>query len=248
MKLSKLRFTFSALCILSALCFNGAVYAQSQGAGRVRSVPEAPAAEATITLNEQFFNYFLDAMFTQLREPEFPLSMARSKAETGPPEASAAHAPAKKIGACASVIVLERERSGVKTAVRFEDGRIVAPLAFSGSYDAALGCLSFSGWANSVVTLEFNRERQALMARVRVQEVHLEGIPRLASGVLISLVQSSIDKKFNPYELFKAEQVSPVVQIKAASGALRLRAREMRPEIISGALRLQIIYEFVRAE
>lgn len=221
--------------------------AQTQGGGRVRTINESPAAEATITLNEQFFNFFLDAMFTQLREPEFPLTLTRSAAEIEEPETHAAHASTAKIGACASVIVLEREREGVKTAVRFEDGRIVAPLAFSGSYDAALGCLNFSGWANSVVTLEYNRERQALMARVRVEEVHLSGIPRLASGVLISLVQGTIDKRFNPYELFKAEQVSPTVQVKAAGGALRMRAREMRPEIINGALRIQIIYEFVKA-
>lgn len=230
---------------MSAVCLT---QAQQQGGGRVRTVSESPAAEATITLNEQFFNYFLEAMFTQLREPEFPLSLTRSAADAKPQEVFTAHSSSAKIGTCASVIVLERERDGVKTAVKFEDGRIVAPLAFSGSYDAALGCLTFSGWANSVVTLEYNRERQALMARVRVEEVHLNGIPRLASGVLIGLVQGTIDKRFNPYELFRAEQVSPTVQIKAAGGALRLRAREMRPEIINGALRIQIIYEFVKAE
>jgi hypothetical protein len=237
-----------SLLLISAISLTQAAYAQSQGGGRVRTVNESPAAEATITLNEQFFNYFLEAMFTQLREPEFPLSLTRSAADLKPQEVSTAHSSSAKIGTCVSAIVLERERDGVRTAVKFEDGRIVAPLAFSGSYDAALGCLSFSGWASSIVTLEYNRERQALMARVRVEEVHLNGIPRLASGVLISLVQSTIDKRFNPYELFRAEQVSPIVQIKAAGGALRLRAREMRPEIVNGALRIQIIYEFVKAE
>ncbi|MFN2494269.1 MAG: hypothetical protein ABR501_15445, partial [Pyrinomonadaceae bacterium] len=43
---------------------------------------------------------------------------------------------------CASEIVLAREVAGVRTAVRFGDGRITAPVAFRGSYEAApLGCI-----------------------------------------------------------------------------------------------------------
>lgn len=237
-------------CILiTCLGFAGAIHAQSpENARRARTVNEQPAAEATITLNEQFVNSFLEAMFTRLREPEFPLSLAQQKAQEDSSEAEAAHTTSKGREGCASVIVLERELGGVKTAVHFEDERIVAPLAFSGTYDATLGCLSFSGWANSVITLEFDRERQALMARIRVEQVQLRGVPRLAGGVLVSLVQNSIDRKFSPYELFKAEQLSATIPIKAAGGSLRLRAREMRPEIISGALRIHIIYEFERAE
>jgi hypothetical protein len=97
-----------------------------------------------------------------------------------------------------------------------------------------------------VVTLEFDRERQAVMARVRVQDVQLYGIPRLAGGVVVNLVQSSIDRRFNPYELFKAEQLSPVVPIKAAGGSLRLRAKELRPEIAPGSLRIHVIFDFER--
>lgn len=238
------RFVFAGLIINSILLSSsGIALGQAQ---RSRTVQEAAPAEATITLNEQFLNSFLEAMFTQLREPEFPLSISQNEANKDKSAVEAAHAPSSKIGMCASVIVLERENAGIKTAVKFESGRIVAPLAFSGSYDATLGCLNFSGWANSIVTLEFDRERQALMARVRVQQVFLNGIPRLASGILIGMVQGTIDRRFNPYELFKAEQLSPTVAIKAAGGSLRLRAKEIRPEIIPGALRLKIIYEFER--
>jgi hypothetical protein len=80
-----------------------------------------------------------------------------------------------------------------------------------------------------------------------VQEVQLNGVPRLANGVVVSLVQNSIDKRFNPYELFRAEQLSPIVPIKAAGGSLRLRAKEMRPEIIPGALKIYVNFEFERA-
>jgi hypothetical protein len=235
----------SILFLISACGFSAR--AQSENARRARTVSAQPAAEATITLNEQFLNSLLDAMFTRLREPEFPLSIAQDAAEDNRETVLAAHAPLKSADGCASVIVLERERDGVKTAIHFEDGRIIAPLAFSGTYDAGLGCLSFSGWARALVTLEFDRERQALVARVRVEQVQLTGIPSLANGVVVSLVQGSIDKRFNPYELLKAEQLSPTVPIKAAGGALRLRAREMRPELISGALRIHIIYDFERA-
>lgn len=258
MKLSNLRLVFRTRlkCLVSIVLILGAfaldltvpIYAQTQRAKRPRTVNEAPKAEATIILNEQFLNSFLDAMFTRLKEPEFPLSIVRNKADSDRETILAAHASSASNQGCASVIVLERERNGVKTAVHFEDGQITAPLAFSGSYNTGLlGCLSFNGWASSVVTLEFDRERQAIMARVRVRDVQLNGVPRLANSVLIGLVQSSIDKRFNPYELFKTEQLSPIVPIKAAGGSLRLRAKEMRPEIIPGALRIHIIYEFERA-
>lgn len=238
----------SFILIFSASCFylTGTVPAQGQSASRSRTVRQPPAAEATVTLNEEFVNEFLEAMFTKLGEPEFPLSVMRNEAENNPSEVETAHASSNTSGQCASVIVLERERNGVKTAVRFESGQIIAPLAFSGTYNTGLlGCLSFTGVANSVVTLEFDRGRQAIMARVRVDDVELNGLPRLASGVLVNLLQNSIDRKLNPYELFKAEQLSATVPIKAAGGSLRLRPREMRPEVIPGAVRIQIIYEFI---
>ena len=257
MKLSNLRLVFRnrlkryvcIFLILGAFAFEftAPTYAQEQRSKRPRTVNEAPPAEATIILNEQFLKSFLDAMFTRLREPEFPLSIVKNKAESNRDAVLAAHASSVSNQGCASVILLERERNGVKTAVHFENGQITAPLAFSGSYNTGmLGCISFNGWASSVVTLEFDRERQAIMARVRVTDVELNGVPRLANSVLIGMVQGSIDKRFNPYELFRAEQISPIVPIKAAGGSLRLRAKEMRPEIFPGALQIHIIYEFER--
>ena len=222
--------------------------AQAERAKRPRTVSPPPVAEATISLNEQFLNSFLDAMFTRLKEPEFPLSIVENTTDSNGEIILTSHASSTVNQGCASVVVLERERNGVKTEIHFEDGQIIAPLAFSGTYNTGvLGCLSFSGWARSVVTLEFDRERQAILARVRVQEVQLTGVPSLANSVVVNLVQNSIDKRFNPYELFKTEQLSPVVPIKAAGGSLRLRAKEMRPEVIPGALRIYVTFEFERA-
>ncbi len=205
----------------------------------------ALAAEATVTLNEQFLNALLEAMFTRLGAPSFPL--ARSNEERpGINRPAAAHAVVATANQCGSVVVLEREMNGVKTAVHFENGRIVAPLAFSGTYSVLLlGCMRFQGWADTAINLEFDRERQVLSARVDVQDIHLSGIPSLANGVVISMVQNSLNQRINPVEILQASQLAARLPISAAGGALRLRAKEVRPEILQGSLRLHIIYEFV---
>ena len=239
------------------------VLAQAERASRTRQVAAAPAAEATVTLNEQFLNSFLDAMFTRLRGPQFPLSLTRARPTRESPATIVAESRQRahhdhssslgKIGLsgpgqCASIIALEREVSGVRTAVRFESGRIRAPLAFSGSYAVALlGCIRFQGWAETTIKLDFDRARQVLSARVEVEDIHLSGVPGLASGVILGLVQNSIDQRINPVEILPAAQLSARIPIAAAGGALRLMAREVRPEIVPGALRLHIIYEFTKA-
>ena len=204
----------------------------------------APAAEATVTLNEQFLNALLEAMFTRLGAPSFPLALSNEQRPvSSPPTVARALNPANH---CASVVVLEREMNGVKTAVRFENGRIFAPLAFSGSYNVLLlGCMRFQGWADTAINLEFDRERQVLSARVDVQDIHLNGIPTLANGVVMNMVQNSLDTRINPVEILQAAQLSARLPISAAGGALRLRAKEVRPEIVPGFLRLHITYEFV---
>ncbi|MBA3765838.1 MAG: hypothetical protein H0W99_02400 [Acidobacteria bacterium] len=205
----------------------------------------ALAAEATVTLNEQFLNSLLEAMFTRLGAPSFPLALSNEE-RPGINRPAAAHAVVATANQCASVVVLEREMHGVKTAVRFENGRIVAPLAFSGTYSVLLlGCMRFQGWADTSINLEFDRERQVLSARVDVQDIHLSGIPSLANGVVIGMVQNSLDQRINPVEILQAAQLTARLPINAAGGALRLRAKEVRPEILQGSLRLHIIYEFV---
>ena len=86
--------------------------------------------------------------------------------------------------------------NGVRTAVRFRDGKILAPLAFSGSYNPPfVGCVPFSGWAESVIDLEFDQNSQRLIARARVLNVNLNGTGGIGGSVVAKLVQGSIDKK-----------------------------------------------------
>ena len=254
-------FILLKLIIMVAACFavqnlSASVFAQTQTASRAREVRATPSAEVTVTLNEQFFNSLLDAIFTRLRAPRYPLSLTSKDAKVNEesaallksPEFNLSHASVKA-DTCESVVVLEREMSGVRTQVRFENGRVVAPLAFKGNYSMALiGCINFQGWAETVINLDFDRERQVLSARVTVEEIHLSNIPSLANGALVRLVQNSIDSRINPIEILQATQLSARLPIAGSGGALRMRATEIRPEVVSGALSLHIFYEFAPAE
>lgn len=216
---------FFVLVLLTA-----SVQAQEAGISGGRRAAN-PAAEATITVNEQFLNSFLTAIFDNLSEPAMPLTVggARSSAE------------------CESEIRLKREVGGVRTAVRFENGRIVGPLAFAGAYNSTfLGCVAFTGWADSEMTLEFNGARRALLARFRLRDIHLNNTPALVSAPLLKLVQNTIDSRYNPVDLFTLEQLSTRVNIRPAEGSLRLEATAIRPEITPTALALHITYRFVR--
>ncbi len=210
------------------------VQAQVANASRVQRISNAPAAEATVTVNEQFLNSFLTGIFDNLQEPSMPLTIGGASTQ-GPS------------GQCASEIRLKREVGGVRTAVHFENGRIIGPIAFSGAYSASyLGCIEFSGWADSEVNLEFNADRRALVARFHLRQIHLNDVPAIANGPLLNMVQTAIDRRYNPVDLFTLDQLSTSVNIQPAKGALRLRAKEVRPEITPSGLTLHISYEFVK--
>ena len=190
--------------------------------------------EATFTVNEQFLNAFLDSMFENLKAPSAPLVITASDKD---------RSPAESYG-CQSLITLQREEGGVRTAVKLEQGRISAPLAFAGSYNSTLlGCIEFRGWADTSWVLEFDRSRRALIARVQVQDIHLTNVPALAGGSLVKIVQNAIDKRINPLELVKVDQLSARIPVPPANGTLRLRAKDVRPEIIPGSLQVHVTYE-----
>jgi hypothetical protein len=193
------------------------------------SFAKAQNAEVTISLNEQFFDAFLESMFTNLKQPDFKLSN-------------------EEAGDCVEKVKLEREMNGVKTAVRFRDGKIIAPIAFTGSYNAPLiGCLDFKGWAEANVELEFNQEKQTLFGRAKVQNVQLNNVPSFAGSVVARLLQGSIDKKINPVEILRADKLSFLVPVSVANGNLKLNAKTMRYEVINTALNVTVGYEIAKA-
>ncbi|MDQ3130308.1 MAG: hypothetical protein M3Q99_06055 [Acidobacteriota bacterium] len=231
------------------------------------SFSRAQQAEVTIQLNEQFFDALLDAVFKSSSPLEFPLvfgqedrkggngkslfsslnnsgfQMARSSfGENKKPKTKSQTPP------CNETIKLQREIDGVRTAVRFRENRIYAPIAFSGNYNPPLiGCIGFSGWAETNVELEFDRERQTLVGRAKVLNVQLSGTRGIGSAIVTKLVQSSIDKKINPINILPMDKLSFVVPIQNAA-SLRMKAVGMRHEIAGGALNVRIIYEFLKVD
>ena len=218
------------------------------------SLVKAQGAEVSIALNEQFFDALLDAIFKNFNAPEFPLAQNNPKSKVNSQKSlvlsfsgntSPIRNPKSKIQNCNESIRLQREIDGVKTAVKFREGKIYAPVAFSGSYNPPLvGCVNFQGWAETNVEIEYNRQNRKLMGRVRVLSVNLGGITNLASGVLSRLVQSSIDRKINPVEILQTDQLSFVVPIQNAGGSLKMKAAGVRHEINNGVLNITISYEF----
>jgi hypothetical protein len=197
-----------------------------------------PAGEVVVVLNERLFNALIESLFALPRPASFPLRGGESSAE-------------KRPGECASEISLAREIAGTRTAVQLRDGRFTAPIAFRGSYSAPLvGCLKFEGWADTQLNLTFDPQRQALAARVEVRRVSLQNLPAMLSDGITSLVQKTLDERVNPVEILRAEQVSAQLPLRKlqAGGSLRLRAREVRHEILPGEVRLRIVYEFVRED
>ena len=207
---------------------------RAQEPARAREARPTPAGEVVVVLNEQIFNALLDALLSMPRPPTFPLK------QNGPAG-----------GGCASEITLAREVSGARTGVSFRQGRVSAPVAFRGSYLApVVGCLKFEGWADTQLNLAFDAGRQALAARVEVKKVNLTGVPSMFSDGVTGLVQDSLDERVNPIEILRAEQVSAQLPLRrlAAGGSLRLRAKDIRHEVVPGELRLRIAYEFVRED
>lgn len=192
------------------------------------SFAQAQSAEVTISFNEQFFDALLDAVFNNLKQPDFKLSDSSG---------------------CDERVTLLREKNGVRTAVRFRDGKIYAPLAFTGKYSPPLiGCTDFDGWAETNIELEFDKDRQLLQGRVKVTNVQLGSLANLAGGIFARFIQSSIDKKVNPVEILKTDKLDFVVPIQPADGSLRLKASNVRYEVGDKVLNVFVAFDFQRAE
>ena len=181
-------------------------------------------AEVSLQVGEPFFTAMLDSVYQSFDPPAFRLSR-----ESG----------------CGTLKII-REAGGTRTAVQFRGGQIRVPLAFSGNYAPPfVGCVEFSGWADSVLELGFDQAGQKLIGRARVTNVHLDGAGGLPSAGIAKLLQGTIDKRLNPIEILKLEKLSFGVPIPS-TGNLRMRAVGLRHEVASGILNLRITYEFTK--
>ncbi len=224
----------------------------------------AQTAEVTVSLNERFFDVLLDALFKNFNPPEFPLAKNNPKSKIQSPNSenrrsdlslgfrannSEIQNPESEIQNCSESIRLQREIDGVRTAVRFRDGKIYAPIAFSGSYNPPLvGCVDFQGWAETNIDLEFDRQSQKLVGKIRVLNVQLSGTGGIGSSFITRLVQSSIDKKVNPIEILRADKLSFLVPVQNANGSLQMKSVGVRTELGNGVLNVFVAYQFTKGK
>ncbi len=214
---------------------------------------QAQTAEVTVSLNERFFNALLDAIFTNLKQPSFPIAENNSKFKVQGSKSVVAVSSFQESNLqiqnslCDESIRLQREVDGVKTAVKFRDGKIFAPVAFSGSYNPPfVGCIDFQGSAETNVELEFDATKQTLVGRAKILNVVLSGTNGVGSALVTRLVQGSLDKRINPIQILQTDKLSFVIPVQNAGGALRMRATGIRTEVVNGAMNVYITYQFVK--
>lgn len=233
--------------------------------GAAVSAPEQggdPPGTAVLALDEQFFNTLLGTIFRDMGALTFKLASAEegSDKNNGAGEPSLQTTDARFVnsnfvesrgfgflktqGGCQNQIVVTPEGSNVKTGVRLADGKINAPLAFTGSYAALGQCLNITGWAQADINLRFDQPQQTLYGDIVVGSVNLDGVSPVWGGLVTGFVQNVINQKVNPLVLMRGEQLGLKIPVQTTGGTLTARAKDVRSEVKDNALRLHVTYDF----
>lgn len=186
-----------------------------------------PPGAAQIILRQQFFNEVLGTIFREINSPAFSLS-----------------SPAAD---CDGRLTILQQGSGVETGVIFDNGRITAPLAFNGSYSSPLGCLRFTGWAQSNFEMRFDAQNQAVFGQINVETVNLDGVNPVVGALLTPIVQSTLNTRVNPVRLIDGRQIAIDLPVAAANGNLQAAVTDVRAEVKDNALHLFVMYDFAGA-
>jgi len=218
------------------------------GTPRAKSAPgaavQAPEAggeqpgTVVVTLPSGFVQKFLSTIFQDLGAPSFQL------AGIEPPPITAGMKRVALQQGCTNTITLAPEGSNIKTEVQFANGKITAPLAFSGSYNLLANCMQFKGWAQTSIQLRFDEGSQTVYGQVNVEGVNLEGVNPVANNFVTVFVRNAIDQRVNPLELIRAAQLQLMIPVKASNGAVKARVKDVRAEMLDGSLKMHISYEF----
>lgn len=185
-----------------------------------------PPGTAQIVLRQQFFNDVLRTIFDEMNPPALPLSSTPPSPE------------------CDGRITILREGSGVTTGISFADGRMSAPLAFTGSYASPFGCLNFSGWAQANFQMRFDAQTQTVFGQINVETVNLDGVNPIVSALLTPIVQSTLNTRVNPIQVVDGRQIAVNLPVVAANGNLQASVSDVRAEVKDNALHLYVIYDF----
>ena len=247
-----------ALSLLLGLILGGVlvffIFVGAPRAGALPGVPVKapdqggdPPGTAVITLDEKFFDSVLAAIFRDMNAPSFPLQFSTLRMDDPLQQQQAAPVFRQAIfqDGCASAVTLVPEGSNVKTSVRLADGKILAPLAFSGSFNAPLfGCVRFKGWAQTSIKLSFDQGKQTVYGQINVEGVNLDNTPSGVGDVVTALVQRSINQNVNPLEILQSHQLMLALPVKASNSMLKAQVKDVREEIQNGRLSLHITYDF----
>jgi len=194
-----------------------------------------PAGTAQIVLRQDFFNEVLGTIFQEMNPPAFPLGEQSANGQAAAPVPE---------GGCGGRITVLPQGSGIQTGVRFENGNLGAPMAFTGSYDSPFGCLNFSGWAQTRMDLRFDKQTQSVFGQATVETVNLDGVNPVFSGLITPIVQSTLNNRVNPIKILDGQQVAVNMPVIAANGNLQAAVSDVRAEISNNALNLYVAYEF----
>ena len=193
------------------------------------------AGTVTVAIDEKFFDALLGTIFQQLGSPQLKLSALQP---------SSPFQAAMFQNTCNNVVVLNQEGGNVKTSVRFTGGKIVAPLAFNGSYNVFAKCVQFKGTAKATVDLSFDPSKQTVFGALNVEEVTLEDVNPLFNALVTAFVRQTINAQVNPFEVLRVSQLALSVPIKTTGGSLKAVVKDVRSEVQEGSLRLVLTYDF----
>ena len=216
----------------------------TQTPGKPIQSPDASvtAGAAQIVLRQEFFNEVLNTIFRDMNDPAFPLGLAGKTGDNdsiGPQ-----HASFQDLQKCDGKITILPEGSGVQTGLRFENNRISAPLAFSGSYDSIVGCIQFTGWAQANLELRFDQTQQTVFGQINVETVNLDGVNPIFAGFVTPIVQSTLNTRVNPIQILQGKQIALNLPIASTGANLRANVKDVRAEVKNSALYLYVIYDF----
>lgn len=200
-----------------------------------------PAGTVVVSLTDGFVDGLLGTIFKDLGAPSFHLTQAQ-------PESGATINQAAFQGGCTNTITLAPTGNNVKTEVQFTNGKVQAPLVFSGSYNLLGNCMQFKGWAQTSIGLRFDQASQTVFGQVDVEGVNLEGVNPVANNFVTVFVRNAIDQRVNPLELIRAQQLQLMIPVKASNGAVQAHVKDVRAEMLDGTLKMHISYEFTGAK
>jgi len=197
-----------------------------------------PPSTVVVSIADGFLNEVLGTVFRDLGPPSFNLSQSQGDSGSGEIKNAVFQ------GGCSNSVTLAPEASNIKTKVRFANGTISAPLAFSGKYKVLGNCVEFKGWAQTTIKFSFDQPNQTLYGRVNVEGVNLEQVAPFVNNFVTAFVRTAIDSRVNPIPFLRPQQLQLLIPVQASNGSVKAQVREVHEEIQDGSLRLHITYDF----